>query len=52
MGDQGMVSSCEEYRFLQQLLGLKRRLSEETLEAEEREEIEEAVEGLEKKLRM
>jgi len=47
-----MPSSCEEYRLQQQLLALKKRLSEDKLEAEDREEIERLVQELEKKLRM
>jgi len=47
-----MVLSCEEYRDQQQLLALKKRLSENKLEAEEREEIERLVQDLEIKLKM
>ncbi len=47
-----MASSCEEYRHQQQLLALKRRLSEDELTAEEREEIERMIQELEKKLKM
>jgi hypothetical protein len=47
-----MPSSCEEYRHLQQLLALKRRLAENQLDPEEREEIERLVQDLEKKLKM
>jgi hypothetical protein len=47
-----MVSSCEEYREQQQLLALKKRLSENKLEPKEREEIERLVQDLEKKLKM
>ena len=47
-----MPSSCEEYRLQQQLLALKKRLSEDKLEVEDREEIERLVHELEKKLRM
>lgn len=47
-----MPSSCEDYRLQQQLLALKKRLAEDRLEAEDREEIEKLVEELEKKLRM
>jgi hypothetical protein len=42
--------SCEEYRDQQQLLALRRRLAEERLDPEEREELERAVEELERKL--
>jgi hypothetical protein len=38
-----MVLSCEEYRDQQQLLALKKRLSEDKLDPEEREEIERLV---------
>jgi hypothetical protein len=47
-----MVSSCEEYRYQQQLLALKKRLSEDKLTPEEREEIERMVQELERKLKM
>jgi hypothetical protein len=47
-----MASSCEEYRHQQQLLVLKKRLSEDKLTPEEREEIECMVQELEKKLKM
>jgi hypothetical protein len=47
-----MVFSCEEYRYQQQLLALKKRLAEEKLIPEEREEIERMVRELEKKLKM
>jgi len=47
-----MPSSCEEYRHLQQLLALKRRLAENKLDPEERKEIERLIEELEIKLRM
>jgi len=47
-----MVLSCEEYRHQQQLLALKKRLSEDKLTPEEREEIERMAQELEKKLRM
>ena len=42
-----MVLSCEEYRDQQQLLALKKRLSENKLDPEEREEIERLVQDLE-----
>ena len=47
-----MALSCEEYRDQQQLLALKKRLSENKLEPEEREEIERLVRDLEIKLKM
>ena len=47
-----MTLSCEEYRDQQQLLALKRRLSENKLTPEEREEIERLVQDLEIKLKM
>ena len=47
-----MVSSCEEYRDQQQLLALKKRLSENKLDPEEREEIERLVRDLEMKLKL
>jgi len=47
-----MPSSCEEYRHLQQLLALKRRLAEDELNPEEREEIEKLVQELERELKM
>ena len=47
-----MALSCEDYRYQQQLLALKRRLSENNLEPEEREEIERLIQELERKLKM
>ena len=47
-----MALSCEEYRDQQQLLALKKRLSENKLDPEEREEIEKLVRDLEIKLKM
>ncbi len=47
-----MPSSCEEYRYQQQLLALKKRLAEAEVDEEEREEMERQVEELEKKLKM
>ncbi len=47
-----MASSCEEYRYQQQLLALKKRLAEEKLNPEEREEIERLIHELERKLKM
>jgi hypothetical protein len=47
-----MTLSCEEYRDQQQLLALKKRLSENKLDPEEREEIERLIQDLEIKLKM
>ncbi len=47
-----MALSCEEYRYQQQLLALKKRLAEDKLNPEEREEIERLVQELERKLKM
>ncbi len=47
-----MPPSCEEYRHLQQLLALRRRLAEDRLDPEEREEIEKRIEELERKLKL
>ena len=47
-----MVLSCEDYRYQQQLLALKKRLAENRLDPEERNEIERLIEELEIKLRM
>ena len=47
-----MPSSCEDYRLQQQLLALKKRLAEDKLETEDREEIERLVQELERKLKM
>ena len=47
-----MTLSCEEYREQQQLLALKKRLSENKLDPEEREAIERLVQDLEIKLKM
>ena len=47
-----MSPSCEEYRDLQQLLALKKRLAENRLDPEEREQIERLVQELERKLKM
>ena len=47
-----MTLSCEEYRDQQQLLALKKRLSENRLDPKEREEIERLVRDLEKKLKL
>ncbi len=47
-----MPLSCEDYRYQQQLLALKRRLAEDETDPEEREEMERLVEELERKLKM
>jgi hypothetical protein len=47
-----MPLSCDEYRDQQLLLVLKKRLSENKLDPEEREEIERRVQELERKLGM
>ncbi len=47
-----MTLSCEEYRDQQQLLALRKRLSENKLTPEERKEIERLVQDLEIKLKM
>ena len=47
-----MPLSCEEYRYQQQLLALKKRLAEDKLNPEERNEIEKLVQELERKLKM
>jgi hypothetical protein len=47
-----MNLSCEEYRDQQQLLALRKRLSENNLDPGEREEIERLVRDLEIKLKM
>jgi hypothetical protein len=47
-----MPLSCEEYRYQQQLLALKKRLAEDNLNPEERNEIEKLVQELERKLKM
>ncbi len=47
-----MASSCEEYRHLQLLLALKKRLAENELDPEEREEIESLVWELERELKL
>jgi len=50
--EEEMAFSCEEYREQQQLLALKRRLAEENLTPEDREEIERLVQELERSLKM
>ncbi len=47
-----MPLSCEEYRYQQQLLALKKRLAEDKLKPEEREEMERLVQELQRKLKM
>lgn len=47
-----MVLSCEEYRYQQQLLALKKRLAEDKLDPEEQEEIEMLAQEIEKKLKI
>jgi hypothetical protein len=47
-----MASSCEDYRFQQQLLALRKRLAEEKLSQAEREELEKLIQELEKRLKM
>jgi len=50
--EEEMPFSCEEYREQQQLLALKKRLAEEALKPEDREELEKLVQELERKLRV
>jgi hypothetical protein len=45
-----MPVSCSEYRDIQQLLALKKRLAEEKLKPEEQKELEEVIRKLEKDL--
>ena len=45
-----MPVSCNEYRESQQLLALRKRLAEKELDPKQREELEELVRRLEKKL--
>jgi hypothetical protein len=47
-----MPLSCEEFRYQQQLLALKKRLAGDKLNPEERNEIEKLVQELERKLKM
>ena len=47
-----MPFSCEEYRDQQQLLALKKRLAEDELKPEDREELERLVQELERKLKI
>jgi len=50
--EEDMPLSCEEYRQQQQLLALKKRLVEDKLKPEDREEIERLVQELERQLRI
>jgi hypothetical protein len=50
--EEEMPLSCEEYRQQQQLLALKKRLAENNLKPEDREELERLVQELERKLKM
>ena len=50
--EEDMPLSCEEYRQQQQLLALKKRLAEDNLKPEDREELERLVQELEKKLKI
>ncbi len=47
-----MNINCSQYRKTMELLGLKRRLEEEPLKPEERQEIEERIKKLEKELEL
>ena len=47
-----MPTSCEDYRFEQQLLTLRKRLTEGNLDPEEREQLEKLIQELEKRLKM
>ncbi len=47
-----MSLSCEEYRYQQQLLALKKRSAEDKLSPEERDEIEKLIQELERELKM
>ena len=47
-----MPLSCEDYRDQQQLLALKKRLADDRLSPEEREEVEEQVRELERRLKL
>jgi hypothetical protein len=50
--EEEMPLSCEEYRQQQQLLALKKRLAEDDLKPEDREELENLVQELERKLKI
>jgi hypothetical protein len=45
-----MPISCNEYRDTQQLLALRKRLAEGKLDSKDREELEDLIRDLEKKL--
>jgi len=47
-----MPLSCEDYRDQQQLLALKKRLADDRLSLEEREEVEKQVRELERRLKL
>jgi len=47
-----MPLSCEDYRDQQQLLALKKRLADDRLSQEEREEVEKQVRELERRLKL
>jgi hypothetical protein len=47
-----MPSSCEDYRYEQQLLALKKRLAEDELSPDEHQELEGLVQELERQLKM
>lgn len=47
-----MASSCEDYRLEHQLLALRKRLAEDKLDPEEREELEKLIRELERRLKM
>jgi hypothetical protein len=47
-----LALSCEEYRYQQQLLALKKRLAEDELTPEEQEEIEGLIHELERELKV
>ena len=47
-----MTLSCEDYRDQQQLLALKKRLADDRLSQEEREEVEKQVRELERRLKL
>ena len=50
--EEEMPLSCEEYRQQQQLLALKKRLAENNLKPEDREEFERLVQELERELKI
>jgi hypothetical protein len=47
-----MALSCKKYRYQQQLFVLKKRLAENNLDLEEREEIERLIQELARELKM